>query len=151
MGLTAGVLRQMARQLELDVDEAAMAGRGQSQEARDAFWVAANRAVLEAIRTRQWHRLARLYEAQSEIQRVAGEPFMKLLAMSFEADLNGTEADVDALGMGVVTIIGDGCGACDRDAGAVVDVADERLAPRLPHRDCQGLRCTCMYTIGASR
>ena len=134
-GPTAGVLRKMARQLGLDVE---ITGRGPSPEARDAFWIAVNRAVVAAMRVGSWSRLARLYEAQAEILRGEGSEFQRLLTLSFAADLR-------AIGTGRILILANDCARCISDDGATAGVREELRAQRLPHLDCENGRCTCMY------
>jgi hypothetical protein len=141
--LTAGVLREMVRTLSLEVDPASIAGRGKSQRARDAFWVAVNRAAVEAIAVSNWPRLARLYEAQSEVLRAEGRPFIDMLARSFTADLSAIETET-------VMIIGNCCGTCRRDDRTIATTDDERRLARLPHVDCERGRCTCFYQHGSA-
>lgn len=143
--LTAGVLRRMAANLELDIPPDDMAGRGQSQAARDAFWAAVERALAEASKSRRWRRIARLYEAQAEVLRAEGRPYLDEFTRSFEADLEGVAAE----GSTAVSIIANDCAACSRDDRTVVTVQEERKRPRLPHLDCQNQRCTCMYVRGS--
>ena len=139
--LPAHDLRRMARDLDLDVDPDDMAGRGRSLRARDAFWSAANRAVLDAIADRDLIRLARLYGAQSAILRSEGRQFMGLLAEAFRSDLTSIDTTW-------VSVIAKDCDICARDDGFTFSTADERHSQRLPHADCQRGHCSCLYTHG---
>ena len=134
----------MARDLDLDIDPDDLAGRGRSLRARDAFWAAANRAVLDAIAGRDLIRLARLYGAQSAILRSEGRQFMRLLAEAYRSDLGSIDPSR-------VSIVAKDCDVCARDDGIVLTTAVERAAQRLPHAGCQRGHCSCMYTHGVRR
>jgi hypothetical protein len=142
--LPAHALRRMARDLDLDVDPDDLAGRGRSLRARDAFWAAANRAVLEAIAERDLIRLARLYGAQSAILRSEGRQFVRLVAEACRSDLGSIDP-------AFVSIVAKDCDVCARDDGLIIDTDDERAAQRLPHAACQRGHCSCMYTHGVRR
>jgi hypothetical protein len=142
--LPAHDLRRMARDLDLDIDPDDLAGRGRSLRARDAFWAAANRAVLDAIAERDLIRLARLYGAQSAILRSEGRQFMRLLAEAHRSDLGSIDSSR-------VSIIAKDCDVCARDDGLTLATADELIERRLPHAECQRGHCSCMYTHGMRR
>ena len=105
---------------------------------------AVERALAEALKTRQWRRIARLYEAQAEVLRAEGRPYLDELARSFRADLEGVASE----GSTLVSIVANDCAACARDDRTVVTVEEELRLPRLPHLDCQNDRCSCMYVRG---
>jgi hypothetical protein len=142
--LPAHDLRRMARDLDLDIDADDLAGRGRSLRARDAFWAAANRAVLDAIARRELIRLARLYGAQSAILRSEGRQFVRLLAEAYRSDLGSIDPTR-------VEIIAKDCDVCARDDGYTFATADERSEQRLPHAECQRGHCSCLYTHGVRK
>jgi hypothetical protein len=131
----------MARDLDLDVDPEDLAGRGRSLRARDAVWAAANRAVLDAIASRDLIRLARLYGAQSAILRSEGRQFMRLLAEAYRSDLGSIDPSL-------VAIVAKDCDICAQDDGLILLTEDERADQRIPHADCQRGHCSCLYTHG---
>jgi hypothetical protein len=137
--LPAHDLRRMGRELDLDLRQDDLAGRGRSSRARDAFWTAANRAILEAIVSRDLIRLARLYGAQSAILHAEGRQFLRLLAEAYRSDLGSIDPEL-------VSILAKDCDVCALDDGLRLPSADELADPRLPHAGCQRGQCTCLYT-----
>ena len=137
--LPAYDLRRMARDLGLEIDPEELAGRGRSLRARDAFWHAANRAVLDAIDERDLIRLARIYGAQAAVLVSEGRHFQRLVAEAHRSDLGSIDTSS-------VSVIAKDCDVCARDDGRRLTTSEARGGALLPHRGCQRGHCSCLFT-----
>jgi hypothetical protein len=154
--------------LEL-VDEASLARIESEMRAvdprctnRDVYWAIATRAVRNHTRTGNWPAVKAAYvrmaltawdEAGSgavpnDSARLGSRSrARRLLRQARTAELRGLGSSP---GVTTVTVLAGCCPACDRSANIPRRLAQEVVAPVLPHSHCQRGLCRCEYVIAGT-
>jgi hypothetical protein len=120
---------------------------GGSYQPRDVFRAAANRAVLEMIRRKDWASLAAAYStlALEEYREAnvdqAPEQVVTLLRESAKAELRSYLAS----GIRRAEISPCACAVCSRSPKRPVPIGEELETPHIPHANCREGYCSCDY------
>jgi hypothetical protein len=121
--------------------------KSEGYSGRDVYWMAANRAVLRALKANDWGTLSRLYfdmaltDYRESDEDKESERALRLKRESNLAQLRylGTE------GLGRVDVLACECSVCSRGPKRRLAIRDQLALPTIPHADCREGWCTCEY------